>query len=111
MPGKAAWYSTARVSKRLCSGSTACLRARYCTGVLGQGVLDVLKTISDFDHGVFALVFVLDIGGDVILLLFQELEDLFDRRIALPPGSVRPILLLAVFQVQVGDAGVIGFNI
>src|SRR5262245_44982775 len=27
------WYSTARVSKRLCSGSTACLRARYCTNL------------------------------------------------------------------------------
>src|SRR5215510_13253872 len=78
--------------------------------VLCQRVLDVLKAFSDFDHGVFARVFIFDIGRDVVLLLFEKLEDLFDRRIALSPGSVRPIFLLAVFQMQVGDAGVIGLD-
>jgi len=41
--------------------------------LLRQGVFDVLKTLSDFDHGVLTPVFIFNVGGDVVLLLFQKL--------------------------------------
>src|SRR3954469_8026215 len=54
-----------------------------------------------------ALVLVLDVGGNRPLLLLQELQPLANRRLALPPRRVVPLVLPAILEVQVRDAGVV----
>src|SRR5262245_58196095 len=75
----------------------------HCLGLLPQRVLDILKALSHFGNSIFAAVFVFDIRGYVPLLLFQQLEDLLDRRVALSPWHVGAVVLLAVLQMEIGD--------
>src|SRR5262245_45478195 len=79
----------------------------FIQDALRQGVLDVLETFSDFGNRVLPPVFVLDVRRNGVFLLFQKLENLLDRRVALSPGCVRAIILLTILQMQVGNAVVV----
>src|ERR1035437_6436459 len=88
---------------------------------LRQRLLAVRHALLDFAHHVGAfgrVVFVFDAGGELVLLLLHELQDLFERRLALPPrhvgASAAGALVFAcaagafaVLQVQAGDAVVV----
>ena len=78
---------------------------------LRERVLDILKAFSDFDHGVFALYSYSILAGMSYFFSFRSWRTCLIGVSPCPQGSVRPILLSAIFDVQVGDAGVIGFNI
>src|SRR5258706_14112252 len=71
---------------------------------LPQGSLAKLVAFLDFRQRVSALVFVLDVGGNGPAVLFESQQHLFDRRVALAERQVRPVILLAVFDMQSHDA-------
>jgi hypothetical protein len=70
---------------------------------LCQGILDVLKTLSDLGDCVSAAILEFDICGNVPLLLFEKLEYWLDRRVALAPRHIRTIVLLAILEMKVGN--------
>src|ERR1041384_7027981 len=53
-----------------------------------ERVLNVLVAAFDFGYRVRALVLVLDIGGDLPLVLFEQRQHRFDWRIALPKRQI-----------------------
>ncbi len=49
-----------------------------------KGLATVLETPADFRHGVFTLVFVLDVGRNVVALVAQQMKHFADGGVALP---------------------------
>src|SRR5437773_1731778 len=77
----------------------------------GERLLRVLVTFPDlFDGRALAAVFVLDIGPDRPAFLFQQLQHVANRRLALSPGRVVALILFAILQMQIGDVGVVLAN-
>src|SRR5271163_63644 len=74
---------------------------------LRERILAILEALPDFDHRVRTPVFELDVRGDIVLLALEEMKDLLDRSVALSPGCVRAVVLLAVLDVQVADPVVV----
>ena len=40
------------------------------------------------------------LAGNVVARLLQELQDRLDRRIALSPRAIRPVILLAILEMR-----------
>ena len=59
------------------------------------------------DRRARALVFVLEVGRDRPLVLLQQLQHFAHRRVACAPLHVRPLIALAVLDVQVRDVRVV----
>jgi hypothetical protein len=58
--------------------------------------------LTSADH-VLAPIFELNVGRDIVLLLFMQLKNRFNWCVALSPRCIRAIVLLAILYVQIGD--------
>src|ERR1017187_1860386 len=78
---------------------------------LGQTGLEVGETLFHFGDQVRArrnLILQLDVRREGVLVLLEQLQNWLNRRVASAPnGNVRTMVLLAVFDVQVGDLVVV----
>src|SRR5258705_2214954 len=74
----------------------------------GQRLLrELVALLHLFGRRPGSAVLVFDVRGDRPAFFLQRLQHFANRRLALSPGHVVPLVLPAILEMQVGDVGLV----